>query len=146
MHDHIQADLEALGVEVIHNERVEDLDDLERERDDAARQEGREGKIGRRMVKTRLKSGAVIESDLQVRSNDFRIDVLLDTQIVLGLAQTADHLYRTETQPRVDLTGRRIVAERQGIAQRKVIDAARSPGLESCVRDRSVILRREVPG
>jgi hypothetical protein len=97
MHDHIQADLEALGVEVMHNERVEDLDDLERQRDDAARQEGREGKVGRRMVKTRLKSGAVIESDLQVRSNDFRIGVLLDAQIALVLAQTADHLYRTET-------------------------------------------------
>ena len=66
MHDLIQADLEALGVEVRHNERVDDLADLERQRDEAAWQGGREGKVGRKMVKTKLKSGDVIESDLQV--------------------------------------------------------------------------------
>jgi len=66
MHDLIQADLEAIGVEVRHDERVDDLADLERQRDDAARQEGRDGKTGRKMITTKLKSGAVVESDLQV--------------------------------------------------------------------------------
>lgn len=66
MHDLIQADLEALGVEVLHGERVDDLADLERQRDEAARYAGRDGNPGRKMVKTKLRSGAVVESDLQV--------------------------------------------------------------------------------
>jgi hypothetical protein len=68
MHDLIQADLEAVGVEVLHGERVDDLADLERQRDEAARYAGRDGNPGRKMVKTKLRSGAVVESDLQVWS------------------------------------------------------------------------------
>lgn len=94
MHDHIQADLEALGVEVRHDERVEDLANLERQRDEAARQEGREGKVGRKMVMTRLKSGSVIESDLQVRPcRDSKLcGHVTDVQLF-----AADHLHGSET-------------------------------------------------
>lgn len=66
MHDHIQAELDKLGVEVHHNERVADLSELERQRGEAARQEDKRGTESRKTIKTTLQSGKVVESDLQI--------------------------------------------------------------------------------
>jgi hypothetical protein len=70
MHKHIQEAMDELGITVYHNERLEDMDALERLRDEAVQAESKDasgvGKKGRKMIRLRLKSGREVESDLQV--------------------------------------------------------------------------------
>jgi hypothetical protein len=72
MHKHIQQAMDDLGITVYHNERLEDMDALERLRDEAVQAEskehtrGKSEKKGRKMIRLRLKSGREVESDLQV--------------------------------------------------------------------------------
>ncbi|KAI5450449.1 hypothetical protein NCC49_003071 [Naganishia albida] len=73
MHKHIQQAMDDLGITVYHNERLEDMDALERLRDEAVQAESKEhtkgkadGKKGRKMIRLRLKSGREVESDLQI--------------------------------------------------------------------------------
>lgn len=57
-----------------------DLADLERQRDSAARGEGRgreKGLVGRRTIQTKLRSGKVVESDLQVSADTFQPDFIV---------------------------------------------------------------------
>lgn len=72
MHKHIQQAMDDLGITVYHNERLEDMDALERLRDEAVQAESKKaegaGKKGRKMIRLRLKSGREVESDLQVGS------------------------------------------------------------------------------
>jgi hypothetical protein len=70
MHKYIQQAMDELGITVYHNERLEDMDALERLRDEAVQTESKDspghGKKGRKMIRLRLKSGREVESDLQV--------------------------------------------------------------------------------
>jgi hypothetical protein len=73
MHKHIQAAMDELGITVYHNERLEDMDALERLRDEAVRTEtedarkgGNKPRKGRKMIRVRLRSDREVESDLQV--------------------------------------------------------------------------------
>ncbi|KAJ9092012.1 hypothetical protein QFC21_006992 [Naganishia friedmannii] len=73
MHKYIQAAMDELGITVYHNERLEDMDALERLRDEAVRTEsadarrgGNKARKGRKMIRVRLRSGREVESDLQI--------------------------------------------------------------------------------
>lgn len=75
VHRMIQEELDALGVVTIHGDRVADMAQLERERDEASLEfdersdwsDGSKGDMGRMpIVRTRLTSGKVVESDLQI--------------------------------------------------------------------------------
>lgn len=82
MHKHIQQAMDDLGITVYHNERLEDMDALERLRDEAVQAESKEhtkgkadGKKGRKMIRLRLKSGREVESDLQVGAHGRTFDL-----------------------------------------------------------------------
>lgn len=75
VHRLIQEELDALGVITIHGDRVADMAQLERERDEASLEfdersdwsDGSKGDVGRMpIVRTRLTSGKIVESDLQI--------------------------------------------------------------------------------
>lgn len=103
MHKHIQQAMDDLGITVYHSERLEDMDALERLRDEAVQAESKEktqgktdGKKGRRMIRLRLKSGREVESDLQVSEGD-------DPVTRFSNSFPLDLVYRPTPQPRAHL-------------------------------------------
>lgn len=124
MHKYIQEAMDDLGITVYHNERLEDMDALERLRDEAVQAESKDAsgrvKKGRKMIRLRLKSGREVESDLQVGSEV--------TQVPFADA-CVDPLYRATPQPRAHFQPRAESTERQGVIRSETNAATRSSRL-----------------